>query len=123
VDVSSDPNLLEINNLSHYEEDVNGMLINATNWMKWIEPLYHKGYNPAQSIESSVPIPKIKATNRCCTSKTSKDQILKTRCNPHINTSYEMRDLYHRKEKLAYWNNRANTELQEPDKTDVLNFL
>jgi hypothetical protein len=26
--------LLEINNLSHYEEDVNGMLINATNCMK-----------------------------------------------------------------------------------------
>jgi len=34
-----------------------------------------------------------------------------------------MRDLYHRKEKLAYWLNRANTELQEPDKTDVLNFF
>jgi integrase/recombinase XerD len=34
-----------------------------------------------------------------------------------------MRDLYHRKEKLAYWINRANTELQEPDKTDVLKFI
>jgi hypothetical protein len=34
-----------------------------------------------------------------------------------------MRDLYHRKEKLAYWINRANTELQEPDKTDVLNLI
>jgi hypothetical protein len=34
-----------------------------------------------------------------------------------------MRDLYHRKEKLAYWLNRANTELQELDKTDVLNFI
>jgi hypothetical protein len=34
-----------------------------------------------------------------------------------------MRDLYLRKEKLAYWINRANTELQEPDKTDVLNFI
>jgi site-specific recombinase XerD len=34
-----------------------------------------------------------------------------------------MRDMYHRKEKLAYWFNRANTELREPDKTDVLNFV
>ena len=34
-----------------------------------------------------------------------------------------MRDLYHRKQKLAYWINRANTELQGPDKTDVLDFI
>jgi hypothetical protein len=34
-----------------------------------------------------------------------------------------MRDLYHRKEKLAYWINRASTELQEPDKSDVLKFI
>jgi hypothetical protein len=87
------------------------------------EPLYHKGYNPAQSIESSVPIPKVETIKRYCNSKTSNDQILKTQSNPHINTSYEMRDLYHRKEKLAYWINRAKTELQEPDKTDVLNFI
>ena len=81
------------------------------------------GSNPAQSIESSVPIPKIKATNRYCTSKISNNQILKPQSNLHINVNYEMRDLYNRKEKLAYWINRANTELQEPDKTDVLNFV
>jgi hypothetical protein len=34
-----------------------------------------------------------------------------------------MRELYQRKEKLAYWLNRANTELQEPDKPDGLNFI
>jgi hypothetical protein len=34
-----------------------------------------------------------------------------------------MRDLYHRKEKLAYWINRANMDLQEPEKTDALNFI
>jgi hypothetical protein len=79
--------------------------------------------NPAQSIESSVPIPKIKAANRYCTNKTSIDQIFKTQSNPHIKISYEMRDLYHRKEKLAYWLNRANTELQELDKTDVLKLI
>jgi hypothetical protein len=55
--------------------------------------------------------------------KNTYEQIFKTQSNPHINLSYEMRDLYHRKEKLAYWLNRANTELQEPDKTDVLNFI
>jgi hypothetical protein len=79
--------------------------------------------NPAQSIESSVPIPKVKTTNRYCNNKITNNQILKTQFNPPTNTSYEMRDLYHRKEKLAYWINRANTELQEPDKTDVLNFI
>ena len=81
------------------------------------------GSNPAQSIESSVPIPKIKTTNRYCTSKTTNSQKLKTQSTSHIKISYEMRDLYHRKEKLTYWINRANTELQEPDKTDVLNFI
>ena len=64
---------------------------------------------PAQSIESSVPIPKIKATNRYCTKKTTNNQILKPQSNLHNNVNYEMRDLYHRKEKLAYWLNRANT--------------
>jgi len=32
-----------------------------------------------------------------------------------------MRDLYHRKERLAYWINRTNADLQEPNKTDVGN--
>jgi integrase/recombinase XerD len=78
---------------------------------------------PAQSIESSVPIPKTITTKNYSNNKTANNQILKTQSNPHITKSYEMRDLYHRKEKLAYWINRANTELQEPDKTDVLNFI
>ncbi len=81
------------------------------------------GSNPAQSTESSVQIPKIKTTKNYSNNKPSNDQILKTQFNHHINTNYEMRDLYHRKEKLAYWIKRANTELHEPDKTDVLNFI
>ena len=81
------------------------------------------GSNPAQSIESSVPIPRIKTTDRCCTKKTTNNQILKPQSNVHVNVNYEMRDLYHRKQKLAYWLNRAHTELQEPDKTDVLSFI
>ena len=90
---------------------------------RWAEPLYHKGYNPAQSIESSVPIPNIKTTDRYCTKKTTNNQILKPQSNIHTGVNYEMRDLYHRKQKLAYWINRANTDLQEPDKTDILNFI
>jgi site-specific recombinase XerD len=34
-----------------------------------------------------------------------------------------MRDLYHRKERLAYWLNRIDTDLKEPDKTDILKFI
>jgi hypothetical protein len=82
-----------------------------------------RGSNPSQSIESSVPIPKIGIIKRYCNSKTTNDQILKNQSTPDINISYEMRDLYNRKRKLAYWINRANTELQEPDKTDVLTFI
>jgi hypothetical protein len=33
-----------------------------------------------------------------------------------------MRDLCHRKERLAYHTNRINTDLKESDKTDVLKF-
>jgi hypothetical protein len=78
---------------------------------------------PAQSIESSVPIPKIITTKNYSKNKPSNNQILETQSNPHTKISYDMRDLYHRKEKLAYWLNRANTELQEPDKNDVLKFI
>ncbi|MGA9171531.1 MAG: hypothetical protein WBZ20_15440, partial [Nitrososphaeraceae archaeon] len=41
----------------------------------------------------------------------------------HFNINYGMRDLYHRKERLmvAYWINRTNADLQEPNKTDVGN--
>ena len=34
-----------------------------------------------------------------------------------------MRDLYHRRDKLAYWIHRVNAELEEPDKTDVLKLV
>jgi hypothetical protein len=35
----------------------------------------------------------------------------------------EMRDLYNRKEKLIHWIQKAKTELNEPDKTHVLQFV
>jgi hypothetical protein len=34
-----------------------------------------------------------------------------------------MRDLYNRKEKLTHWINKAKTELNEPDRTHVLQFV
>ena len=34
-----------------------------------------------------------------------------------------MRDLYNRKHKLAHWISKAKTELSEPDRTDVLQFI
>ncbi|HEU4481685.1 MAG TPA: hypothetical protein VFR65_01405 [Nitrososphaeraceae archaeon] len=34
-----------------------------------------------------------------------------------------MRDLYNRKQKLAHWILKAKTELDEPDRTDVLQFI
>jgi hypothetical protein len=38
---------------------------------------------------------------------------------------YKLRNerLYYRKERLAYWINGTNADLQEPDKTDVLKFI
>ena len=35
----------------------------------------------------------------------------------------EMRDLYNRKQKLAHWILKAKTELDEPDRTHVLQFI
>ncbi len=35
----------------------------------------------------------------------------------------EMRDLYNRKQKLAHWILKAKTELDEPDRTDVFQFI
>ncbi|MDQ4014061.1 MAG: hypothetical protein M3146_10110 [Thermoproteota archaeon] len=34
-----------------------------------------------------------------------------------------MRDLYHRHDRLAYWIQRVNDELEEPDRTDVLKLI
>jgi hypothetical protein len=34
-----------------------------------------------------------------------------------------MRDLYHRHDRLVYWIQRVNIELQDPDRTDVLRLI
>jgi hypothetical protein len=94
------------------------------NNIKLAEPLYHKGYNPAQSTESSVQIPKICERKRLHKNNETKiHQMLKRLSCPDLVINYDMKDLYHRKDKFAYWINRINTDLQEPDKGDVLKFI
>lgn len=34
-----------------------------------------------------------------------------------------MRDLYHRKDRLTYWIKRIHSDLEEPDRSDVLRLL
>jgi transcriptional regulator GlxA family with amidase domain len=34
-----------------------------------------------------------------------------------------MRDLYHRQKRLEYWIQRVNTDLQDPDRADVLKLV
>jgi hypothetical protein len=53
--------------------------------------------------------------------KTTDKQIFKPQSCLHSAINYGMRDLYHRKERLAYWINRTNADLQEPNRTDVGN--
>ena len=49
--------------------------------------------------------------------------MLKRLSCPDLVINCDMKDLYHRKDKFAYWINRINTDLQEPDKDDVLKFI
>ena len=34
-----------------------------------------------------------------------------------------MGDLYHRQNRLEYWLKRVNTDLQDPDKTDIMKLV
>src|SRR5918994_6091567 len=89
------------------------------------------GSNPTGPTESSVQILS-KSKNR---NKRQPDFLNPINKNPNnknlkavlalsIGTnSYEMRDLYHRQNRLAYWIKRVNTDLQEPDRTDVLKLV
>jgi hypothetical protein len=82
------------------------------------------GSNPAQSIQSSVQIPKSKDRDKRIISKhihlrdKVQIQIGKKTCGQIVD--YKMRDLYNRTEKLAYWLKRIETDLQGSDKEDVL---
>ena len=76
------------------------------------------GSNPTRSIESSVQIPTMNTRI-----VNSDNQIFKPQSYLPSTINYGMRDLYHRKETLAYWISRTDTDLNEPDKTDVLKFI
>ena len=65
----------------------------------------------------------MKTRKRLSNNKTSDNQIFKPQSCLPSTINYGMRDLYHRKERLAYWLNRIDTDLNEPDKTDVLKFI
>ncbi len=62
-------------------------------------------------LESSVRIPQIKNT----TFKIQKEQ--------YGYNKDTMRDLYHRKDRLNYWIKRISSDLEEPDKSDVLQLV
>ena len=80
------------------------------------------GSNPTGPTELSVQVP---PNNKRATSSTSAEiKNLKVKPDLLTNTkNYEMRDLYHRQDKLAYWIQRVNTDLQDPDRTDVLRLV
>ena len=62
-------------------------------------------------LESSVRIPQIKNT----TFKIQKEQ--------YGYNKDTMRDLYHRKDRLNYWIKRISSDLEEPDRSDVLKLV
>jgi integrase/recombinase XerD len=71
------------------------------------------GSNPAQSIK-----PSVRSTNN------KKEKAISSVHTIHLrNQDLEMRDLYNRKQKLAHWILKAKTELYEPDRTHVLQFI
>lgn len=71
------------------------------------------GSNPAQSIQPSVRKTTQKKEKAISSVHTIQDR----------KQDLEMRDLYNRKEKLIHWINKAKTELEEPDRTHVLQFV
>jgi hypothetical protein len=62
-------------------------------------------------LESSVRIPQLKNT----TFKIQKEQ--------YGYNKDTMRDLYHRKDRLNYWIKRISSDLEEPDRSDVLQLV
>jgi hypothetical protein len=85
------------------------------------------GSNPAQSIQSSVQIPKSKNRDKRTTTKyihsQAKTQIPIPQKNPVQIVDFKLTDLYNRPKKLAYWLNRIETDLQGQDKEDILYFV
>jgi integrase/recombinase XerD len=83
------------------------------------------GSNPTGPTELSVQVlPKSKNKRQTDFLNNPNNKNLKAVPDLSIGTnSYEMRDLYHRQDRLAYWIRRVNTDLQDPDRTDVLKLV
>ena len=80
------------------------------------------GSNPTGPTELSVQVLQNNKKTESWTNNNKKN--LKVESELPIHTkNYEMRDLYHRHDKLAYWIQRVNGELEEPDKTDILKLV
>ncbi len=74
------------------------------------------GSNPTPSTVPSVRIPKHKNAENQSRSSLSSE-------STKVHQTHPMRDIYNRKIKLQYWIKRANTELNEPDRSDVALLL
>ena len=80
------------------------------------------GSNPTGPIERSVQIPKLAGKTNDGIGTTIHRR-LKIPSDPSSNVTHGMRDLYHRQQRLAYWIKRVNTDLEEPDRIDVLKLV
>ena|GEM_PF-485101 len=77
------------------------------------------GSNPTGPIERSVQIPKSYKETYDGTDATLNRRV-KIPSATSSSVTYGMRDLYHRQQRLAYWINRVNSDLEETDRVDVL---
>ena len=82
------------------------------------------GSNPTGPTELSVQVLSNKNKKQTCFLSDSNNKNLKAEHAFSRGTnSYEMRDLYHRQNTLAYWIKRVSTDLEDPDRTDVLKLV
>ncbi len=84
-----------------------------------------EGSNPFRPIQPSVQIPKkIRKKSSKSVDVKSKNQhgIDNSILHKH-NSEFKLRDLYNRKAKLEYWLQRASTDLQGTDKSDLLKLI
>jgi hypothetical protein len=76
------------------------------------------GSNPTQSIESSVQIP-----NREKRNSNEYTTVYLLPVNIINKSEGKLRDLYNREKRLKDWTSKVNTQLEEPDRSDVLRLI
>jgi hypothetical protein len=80
------------------------------------------GSNPTGPTELSVQV--IRKNKKINSSPNLIEKNIKVESHLSLPTrNYEMRDLYHRHDRLAYWVQRVNAELEDPDKKDILKLV